>query len=475
MSALRAVMAQTRRSLWRDGRLPVALALITLLGALSLLLGGQRQADAERDRVAAEATDRATFAGQGARNPHSAAHFSRFAFRPTGATALLDPGIGAYAGTAIWMEAHYQDPANLRTAEDRIDLGRFADLSLAWLAQVLMPLLVIALGFDALAGERERGTLALVRGTGARVHTLVGGKALALAQVFGGALLLLLGVQLALAIAFFDTRTGELLLRGAAWGAANAIYLGAWIAAVLAASLFFVHARMALVTTLAAWALVVMVMPRLATTLADVVAPTPTPATFAADIRRDLDEGIDGHDPADARRAAFEQAVLKQYGAARVEDLPVSFAGLSLQAGEEYGNRVFDRHFTRLTGRYRAQEHWRRVASLLSPLPALQHLSMAAAGTDIAHHVDFINQAERKRREIVLVLNQDMIDRGAGQDFDYLADPVLWQQTPEFHYTLPGFAHLSRRWMWDALILLGWGLLALGLLRAAIRSEERPR
>lgn len=472
MSAVRAVAAQTRRVLWRDGRLPVALALIALLGMLSIALGAQRAAESERDRIAAEAVDRDTFANQGARNPHSVAHFSRFAFRPLSATATLDPGIGAYAGSAVWMEAHYQDPANLRTAEDRVDLGRFAELSLAWLVQVLLPLLVIALGFDALAGERERGTWTLSLGSGATPGALVRGKALALVQVFGGALLGLLVLQIVASIALFDIPIGELAARALTWVFANAVYLGVWIALTLAASLALSSTRATLVTLLAGWALLVLIVPRLAATLADTVAPAPTPAAFAADIRRDLDEGIDGHDPAGARRAAFEQQVLAQYGKQTVEELPVSFAGLSLQESEDYGNRVFDRHHGQLAERYRAQEHWRRAAAVLSPLPVLQHLSMAAAGTDIAHHIDFIAQAERKRREIVLVLNQDMIDKGAGQDFDYLADPALWRRTPEFDYALPSFARQAPRYAIDALILLLWLGLATLLLRAAIRRVE---
>lgn len=474
-TATRAAAAQLRRTLWRDRRLAVALGLIAVLGLLSLLIAGQRAAESERDRLAAEAVDRETFAAQGARNPHSVAHFSRFAFRPQASTALLDPGIGAYAGSAVWMEAHYQNPSNLRAAEDRVELGRFAELSLAWLVQVLMPLLIVALGFDALAGERERGTLAMVRGAGTPLATLVRGKALALAQVFIGALLALVAVQLAIALISGEARIGDLVLRAAAWAAANALYLGVWIALTLAASLHFSRARSALIALLAAWTLSALIAPRLAATLADSIAPAPAPGAFAADIRRDIDQGMDGHDPADARRQAFERRVLAQYGVDNVEDLPVSFAGLSLQESEEYGNKVFDKHFGRLGDAYRVQQDWRRAAALLGPLPVLQHLSMAAAATDIAHHLDFVDQAEAKRREIVAMLNQDMIEKGAGRDFDYLADPALWRRTPEFAYAPPAFARLAPRHALDAGLLLAWAVLAALLLRAAVRRAERPQ
>lgn len=472
MSAVRAVAAQALRLWWREGRLPAVLALVLALGALSAALSLQRAAESERDRVAAEATDRATFAGQGARNPHTVAHFSRFAFRPLAPTAALDPGVGPYAGVAVWLEAHWQDPANLRAAEDRVELGRFADLSPAWLLQVLAPLLAIALAFDALAGERERGTLPLLLGGGASARTLLLGKGLALALVFGLPLLLLALAQLAAAQPHAGGG-GDLLLRTLAWTLGHALYLGAWIALALAVSLRVSRARTALVALLAMWTLATLIAPRLAIGLADAVAPTPTAGAFAAAIARDLREGMDGHDPADARREAFKRKVLAEYGVERVEDLPVSFAGLALQEGERYGHIVFDRHFGALADAYRAQERWRRLGALAGPLPALQQVSMAAAGTDVAHHVDFMAQAEAQRRVIVRTLDEDLIAHGAGQDFNYLADPSLWSRVPEFAYALPRYAPLAARQWPDWLLLAGWLLLAAWLAaRAAARTEQ---
>lgn len=467
---VRAVATQTLRLWWREGRLPVVVVLLVVLGALSATLSLQRTAQSERDRIAAEAVERATFANQGARNPHSVAHFSRFAFRPLAPTAALDPGIGPYAGVAIWLEAHWQDPANLRAAEDRVELGRLAELSLAWLWQVLAPLLVIALAFDALAGERERGTLPLLLANGTSSRTLLLGKACALALVLGVPLLLAAFGQLVMA--WPQAPGGDVLLRIGAWTLAHALYLAAWIMLALAVSLWVTRARTALVALLAAWTLATLIAPRLAIDMAGQWASVPDGGEFSAAIARDLREGMDGHNPADARREAFKQKVLKDYGVTRIEDLPVSFAGLALQESERYGHQVFDRHFGALLESYRAQEHWRRLGTLAGPLPALQQVSMSAAGTDISHHADFMAQAEAQRRVIVRTLDEDLINNGAGQDFGYLANPALWGTIPEFEYTLPRHATLLAQQSWDWLILAGWLLLTIWLaLRATKRAE----
>ena len=474
MSAVRAVAMHSLRLWWREGRLPAVLVLLLAMGGLSTLLSAQRAAESERDRIAAEAVDRDTFAGQGARNPHSVAHFSRFAFRPLAPTATLDPGIGPYAGVAVWMEAHYQDPANLRAAEDRVELGRFADLSLAWVFQILAPLLVIALAFEALAGERERGTLPLLQGSGARIGTLVRGKALALGVTFGAVLLVLAVLQLALLLRA-NPHAGDALLRTATWTLAHAGYLVIWIVLALAMSLRSARARTALVALLAVWTLVTLIVPRLSTALAESLAPAPTPGAFSSAIARDLRDGMDGHDPADARREAFKQKVLADYGVERVEDLPVSFAGLALQEGERYGHIVFDRHFGALADTYRAQQRWRRVGAIAGPLPVLQHLSMGAAGTDVSHHVDFMQQAEAQRRVIVRTLDEDLIQHAGAQAFAYLADESLWRTVPEFVYTLPRYTALAGRQFLDGVILLAWLLLACGWLARTVTMAEKPR
>jgi len=471
MSAARAVAAQSVRVWWREGRLAAVLGVLAVLGALSVTLSVQRAAESERDRLAAEAVDRATFLNQGARNPHSAAHFSRFAFRPLSPTAALDPGIGPYAGVAVWMEAHRQDPANLRAAEDRVELGRFADLSPAWLLQVLAPLLIIALAFDALAGERERGTWPLLLGSGATARSLLRGKLLALMGVFAPPVLLLALAQLLAGGVY----TGETVLRSSGWALGHLAYLGVWMLLALAASLRAARARTALVVLLAGWTLACLIAPRLSIAVAQAQVPIPTASEFAAAVKQDLDQGLDGQSPPDVRRAQFEQQLLAEYAVERLEDLPVSLAGLSLQASERYGNLVFDRHYGELIGLYRSQENWQRWGVLLGPLASLQQISMAAAGTDMAHHVEFIQQAETRRREIIETLNMDQAIHGVGLEMRYEADAALWENVPEFTYRLPSWAALSARQWADWLLLAAWLGLAWWLARRTAVSMERAQ
>ncbi|WP_172438978.1 hypothetical protein [Porphyrobacter sp. TH134] len=79
-----AIAAKDWREFIRDRRLLIASALMIVLAllALALALSWQRIASHEADRRAAEAGDRQTWLEQGEQNPHGAAHFASWAFRP---------------------------------------------------------------------------------------------------------------------------------------------------------------------------------------------------------------------------------------------------------------------------------------------------------------------------------------------------------------------------------------------------------
>jgi ABC-2 type transport system permease protein len=164
---------------------------------------------------------------------------------------------------------------------------------------------------------------------------------------------------------------------------------------------------------------------------------------------------------------------MQRYGVSRKEDLPVSIDGLRLEESERQGNIVFERNFGALAATYAGQRDVLRWANLLSPLPALQNVSMALAGTDMAHQLAFQNQAEAHRRTLITQLNQDMIDHGAGKDFDYKAGTDLWKSTKDFAFAKPGIGMALRSVWLDALILICWLLAAFALLAAAGRRLGR--
>lgn len=468
MSAATAIARKDWREFARDRRLVLMALLTALLALAAVATSAVRVSSYEADRRAAEASDRNTWEGQGARNPHSAAHFSSWAFKPLTAGALLDPGVAPFAGNAIWMEAHNQNPARNRPIEDSAGSFDFGQFSAAWILQTLMPLLLFVIAAGLVARERERGTLRLMLASGASAHALIPGKLGAIARI--GALLVLPVVLAAVVAALLIAGGGAKPLALILWALAYIVFFAVIAGLAVAVSARTRTVSQAMLLLIGLWLAAAVLIPRAGAGIAEALAPTPSAEAFWAQVSeaRDKQEDVFGDD-ADA----FGAAMAKRYRVAKAEDLPVSLGGLQLEEDERLGNIVYDKQYGALARTYAAQRNVLRLTGLLSPLASIQNISMAFAGTDTAHQLDFQRQAEAHRRSIVTQMNGDMIVNGAKKDFDYLADASLWKKVPAFDYRPPSLGTVIQSILPDMLILLGWFVIAGLLVAAASRRVSR--
>lgn len=453
---------------WRDGRFRILAVCILSLLVAGLAAGRLETREAQQAIDQARAADQEVWLNQGPRNPHSAAHFGNYAFKPRPALSAFDRGLDLYLGTAVWLEAHWQDPFALRPAEDRTALQRFGELTAAFTLQVPAALLIIFLGFAAFAGEREQGTLKQLAALGLRARSLALGKALGLGIALGLVLLPAVAIGSFILAGGGEAPIGGILALVAAYG----LYFAVLFALVLAVSAWARSGRQALVMLLSFWMLSTLVIPRLVADAAERLHPIPTPRVFFDAIAQDKAQGLDGEGDRQERGQKLRQEVMEKYGVENLEELPISFAGLSLQASEEQANGVFDKHYGELWRLYTDQERLHLWGSALSPMLALRSISMAVAGTDVTRHRHFADAAEEHRRKMVKFLNDDLTHNAAGSDFGYLADRELWQETPRFSYQPPGLDQVLLR----QLPAFGW--LTVWLLvtcAAAIRLSSRLR
>ncbi|WP_068310361.1 ABC transporter permease [Polycladidibacter hongkongensis] len=93
-----------------------------------------------------------------------------------------------------------------------VDMLTAASASLATLSVYIVPLIALLLSFDAIAGEVDRGTLALVLSYPAPRTSLVIGKLLAHLLALGVALVLGYGAAIAVCLALGTVSTASLLL-----------------------------------------------------------------------------------------------------------------------------------------------------------------------------------------------------------------------------------------------------------------------
>ncbi len=469
--AWRTIARTTLHELLRDRRLTVLALALVVIGLAALATSAIEVQARSRAIAAAHAADEAAWIDQGPKSPHSAAHFGRMVYRPTPPLAWLERGLDAYLGTVVWLEAHWYNPFQLRPAEERPPSLHGTDGGLGWILQVVVALPVLILSVVTIGRQRERGIAALTASQGVPPAQFVGGVA---AGVAGGAILSALPLLVGAAgFALWLEPSLDTGLRLLVFLGVHVVWLVLLAMLGVTIGSFVDSTQRAVGVAFAAWVTWCLLIPRFASEVAELRAPTPHPRAFYGAIAEDQSQGINGHAPADERRVALERQVLEQYGVESTDQLPVSFAGIALQASEEYGDQVFDRHFGALWAAWQQQQNIQRWSGLLSPMTAVRSLSMAISGTDVTHHRLFAEAAEAHRRELVAFLNGDMINNAVGRDFEYLADTSLWERSPTFSWRTPSIVESLRSGAAAVAILLGWAIGAIFLLRRSASVFER--
>lgn len=449
----------------RDGRLYWAGGVVVALVLTALAVGWQRQKEMTAERVAAQALDYDDWVAQPGRHPHTAAHQGMHVFKPDPPLSIVDPGIDPYVGSTIWLQAHRQSELKFRPAQDATGLQRFGELSAAWVLQVLGPLLVIILGFNAFAGERELGTLRQTLSLGVSPTRLLWGKALALLSGLG-----LLFVPGALIAAIVVTLSGgraqstDVALRFAWLTAGYALYLAIAVFVVLAVSAVARSSRLALVTLLGLWIGTTLLAPRIASDLSRTWHPSPSRLTFNADLDSDM-------------YRASGDAWMANFGVktAWSTNVPLDKWGVALKIDDQARYSIIDRHFARLWDTFGEQQKAQEWLGLGVPVMAIRALSMSIAGTDFAHYRAFSLAAERQRRVIQDIVSEDLVEhadpRGAGH-FDYHASTDLWARVPQFNYATPDVSWAMRNSLRSLGVLAAAMLLAAAAAYAAVAGRR---
>ena len=449
----------------RDWRVALVLGLGVALAVVAALASALSLVDTLQARAASQQAEQQRWLNQGKKNPHSAAHYGVYVFKPLSSLAALDPGVERFVGSSVWLEAHKQNDFIHRPAADQSGISRQFTLSPALVLQVLAPLAIVFLGFGSFAREREQGLVGTLRLTGAPLSAVAAAR---------GALLLLLSLALALP-AVVAVLGVEAALVGSSpfvdgpWRAVlmafgTLLYLAAWTALVLAASAASATLRTSLALLLAFWAATALVLPRLASEWSAAAAPLPSMQAFRAALDQELGEP---HDPIEEAR--FKAALLKQYGVTDEKQLPVNWSGISLQRGEEHGDQIFDKHYGALFAAMQRQSDATAKAGWLSPTLALAGLSGAAAASDHVHHVQFVDAAEQQRRAIQKVMNDAIAATPNGTRVD--GDQSLWQRVPRFDFK---FAPLTAGTVAQHLLPL-LAVLAAGLALCALALRRLGR
>jgi ABC-2 type transport system permease protein len=452
------IAKQELRAMLRERRFQAAAILLCALFLVSLLGTRDYYVSLKNQIAEASQTARSQWDTQETKNPHSAAHYGTFAFKPAYPLSYFDRGLDAYTGNTLFLEAHKMNEAQHRSAADRSEFARLGTLTPAFVLGILFPLFIIVLGFGSVAGERENGNLRLLLAQGLRPASLFFGKALGL---WGAAGLL--------AIPFLALGAWGLLLPGITasdwqrYALLSLVYMlciGCFIHLTLLISALAKKQNVALVASLGVWILVCLLVPKAAVNAAKWLHPTPSFQAYHAAIEADLKQGVDGHDPSDEFTKKLEAETLKKYGVDSVQHLPFNWDGFAMQKGEEHETYVFQKQKDRLLGIYQKQQRVHETAAFLSPYLLTNIASQQIAQTDVRSYHDFLAATERYRIQLVGELNGDLTNNFKYGDWDGKRDASFFAKNARFDYAAPSLGQSMPGILPALLTLCCWWLLS---------------
>lgn len=324
-------------------------------------------------------------------------------------------------------------------------VSRFGSLDLGFVMTVLAPLWVILLTFDAVSGERERGTLRMLFSYPVARRSYLNAKAVGLLVWIVSPVFIAFAIGLLLSGVSGHFKNGFVdPLRLVLFSATGFLYLVFWGMAGLWASARNPDSRRSLMSLLLLWVLFTFFIPRIAVMIGDQLYPRATKMeidiakrALLVEARRTLDEDHHGKPPA----SWMEERVL------------VAEKALPKEA-------EIDRFFAEK----RAAAYRTKIGlASLSPMAVTSFALMDLAGTGEPRYRSFVDQIDAYRYHLsgyyASVARQERKEAGA-----------IFANIPGFQYQEEPFVEVLRR-CWPKMLWLT--LLAGGAYVAAAHGIGR--
>lgn len=423
------------RALIHNKRLISLLIVISLLLAVIAYFGVQDAKSAQEKKQQAKEQIRSQWENIGDYNPHSAAHYGTFTFKPTTALTALDNGINNTVGTVLQLEGHRQNEIIHSPDSQSLMQSRFGTLKPAVVLQFIIPLLLIFLAFASVSSEKEQGRLKLLLIQGISDRKLLFAKTISFWTIGVFILLLALGLQLLL---FSGDVNNDLVNRLLLVFVFYTLFYWIVCAITVYLSATLKNNTAALTSMLALWVLWAIFLPKIAGAFTEESHPLPSRQAFSDAMQEDRSKGIDGHNPRSEQQEKLRDSILQMYNVENVDELPINFDGLVMQADEDFGAKVWDKHFGALEATMQQQKRAFQWTGLINPFASLQSLSMGLAGTDNWHHTHFQQEAEIYRRKFIKILNDHHAYGGSKTgEWSWTADQEFFNSVVDFDYEMP--------------------------------------
>lgn len=450
------------------------LALAVLLGfslCLATYVGWQNFKTQNNQRLHYKQLVRAQWLAKPDKHPHRMAHYGYLAFREKHELSFFDFGIESFAGVSIFLEAHKQNTVNFSEAGFSNGMLRFGEISVAMVLQLLVPLLIIFLGYNTISAERESGTLKILLCQKVSWKKLLWGKTWGIFAVVLSIFIPLILLTILLWASLSDwVVSADSAARLLTLIICYSAYFFIIVAITVMVSASSKSSRTVLTTMLASWIVLVVIVPRITQAIGNKISPTPSKLEFLDKISADVQKQGDSHNPNDPHYAAIKDSLLKAYHVDDVKKLPFNYGGFIMAEGERITAGIYSAHQKKLNETFQRQNSITALVAVLNPYLALKQVSMALTASDFETFIDFQNQAEAYRYGLAQKMNKLQIDKISNEKPGDHEKPLAisrsnWAAQPDFNYHFTSVIQVLKQQAPAIIALAIWFLLVIILLQ----------
>nr|WP_315035104.1 DUF3526 domain-containing protein [uncultured Chryseobacterium sp.] len=438
-SNLKLIVRKTRQDLFKSKQNLLIALTVLLFCFLSMGIGFTQYGETYSKVKEYRKETRENWEHRPDKHPHRMAHYGYLVFRIGHPLSIFDKGLDDYLGNVIFLEAHKQNTANLSEAGSSGILVRFGTFSAAFILQVIVPLIILFLGFGLIVREKENATLKILSVQGASPRAVLWGKILGLWQ-FSLVFLIpvipfVLGIGLMAESSDFDDIISRILVLFPAY----MIYYFFFSTLTVLVSAKSKASSSALISLIGAWLILVIFLPKGVQFAAQNLYPTPSRIAFETKVEEDVMKVGDSHNPEDPHFKHIKDSLLAKYHVKTTDELPVNYGGIVMKEGERISAKLYVDHLKKLQDQYQQQQKLNEIFGFINPVMAIKNLSMMTSGTDYYAYQQFQNQAEDYRYQLAQQMNDLQIEHISNIKPKENEKPAMvskenWHNFPDFQY-----------------------------------------
>ncbi|OCA69082.1 hypothetical protein BBI01_17880 [Chryseobacterium artocarpi] len=474
-SNLKLLVRKTRQDLFKSKQNQLIAVTVLLFCFLSIGIGFTKYGETYSKVKEYRKETRENWEHRPDKHPHRMAHYGYLVFRIGHPLSIFDKGLDDYLGNVIFLEAHKQNTANLSEAGSSGILVRFGAFSSAFILQVIVPLIILFLGFGLIVREREDATLKILTVQGASPRAILWGKILGLWQFSLVFLIPVIPVVLLMGILAEANDFGDILSRVLVIFPAYMVYYFFFCTLTVLISAKSKASSSALISLIGSWLILVIFLPKGIQFAAQNLYPTPSRIAFETQVEEDVLKVGDSHNPNDPHFKHIKDSLLAKYNVKTTDELPVNYGGIVMKEGERISAKLYVDHLKKLQNQYNQQQKLNEIFGFINPVMAIKNLSMTTSGTDYFAYQQFQNQAESYRYKLAQRMNDLQIEQISNikpkeGEKPAMVDHENWQKFPDFQYEFTSLKDSLSHQLLSLMAIIFWLLVCVLMVELSAKN-----